>query len=131
MRWSCDPDQNMKVTMSVETIAIVISAAALLLTSFGMFLGGLAWIVRRMDAQFERMNERIDDVELRLGRRIDEVEAKLSLRIDDLEAKLSKRIDAVETKLSLRIDQVGAEVVDVKIAVARLEGPPRHLQPIR
>jgi len=117
--------------MSVETIAIVISAAALLLTSFGMFLGGLAWIVRRMDAQFARMNERIDQVEAKLSKRIDEVEVKLSLRIDEVEAKLSKRIDEVETKLSRRIDQVGAEVVDVRIAVARLEGPPRHLQPIR
>ncbi|GAA1157203.1 hypothetical protein F6W69_03285 [Microbacterium oxydans] len=41
-------------------------------------------------------------------------------RIDD-------RIDAVEEKLSTRIDAVAADVTDLKISVARLEGPPRHL----
>ena len=41
-------------------------------------------------------------------------------RIDD-------RIDAVDEKLSTRIDAVAADVTDLKISVARLEGPPRHL----
>ncbi|AZH80029.1 hypothetical protein CSX12_17040 [Microbacterium sp. Y-01] len=41
-------------------------------------------------------------------------------RIDD-------RIDAVDEKLSARIDAVAADATDLKIAVARLEGPPRHL----
>ncbi|WP_426621283.1 hypothetical protein [Microbacterium sp. As-52] len=41
-------------------------------------------------------------------------------RIDD-------RIDAVDEKLSARIDAVAADVTDLKISVARLEGPPRHL----
>ncbi|MEJ1088230.1 hypothetical protein WDU99_07875 [Microbacterium sp. Mu-80] len=36
-------------------------------------------------------------------------------------------IERLDTKLSTRIDAVGAEVTEVKIAVARLEGPPRHL----
>ncbi|CAN7503805.1 hypothetical protein LJR042_003409 [Microbacterium maritypicum] len=41
-------------------------------------------------------------------------------RVDD-------RIDAVDEKLSTRIDAVAADVTDLKISVARLEGPPRHL----
>ncbi|MCV0334288.1 MULTISPECIES: hypothetical protein [unclassified Microbacterium] len=41
-------------------------------------------------------------------------------RIDD-------RIDAVDEKLSTRIDAVASDVTDLKISVARLEGPPRHL----
>ncbi|WP_347123778.1 hypothetical protein [Microbacterium sp. SY138] len=41
-------------------------------------------------------------------------------RIDD-------RIDAVDEKLSTRIDAVAADVTDLKVSVARLEGPPRHL----
>lgn len=48
-------------------------------------------------------------------------------RIDAVEDKLSTRIDAVEEKLSTRIDAVAADVSDLKISVARLEGPPRHL----
>ena len=41
-------------------------------------------------------------------------------RIDD-------RIDSVDEKLSTRIDAVSADVTDLKISVARLEGPPWHL----
>jgi hypothetical protein len=49
-------------------------------------------------------------------------------RIDDrIDEKLSTRIDAVDEKLSSRIDAVAADVTDLKISVARLEGPPRHL----
>lgn len=46
--------------------------------------------------------------------------ARMIRRIDD-------RIDAVDEKLSTRIDAVAADVTDLKISVARLEGPPRHL----
>ncbi|QYG12601.1 hypothetical protein [Microbacterium sp. PAMC22086] len=46
--------------------------------------------------------------------------ARMVRRIDD-------RIDAVDEKLSTRIDAVAADVTDLKISVARLEGPPRHL----
>ena len=48
-------------------------------------------------------------------------------RIDAVDEKLSTRIDAVDEKLSTRIDAVAADVTDLKISVARLEGPPRHL----
>ena len=48
-------------------------------------------------------------------------------RIDAVDEKLSTRIDAVDEKLSTRIDAVAADVSDLKISVARLEGPPRHL----
>lgn len=69
--------------MSVETIAVVISTASLLLA----FVGGFAWMIRRTDEQFGRLGDRISGVE--------------------------------------------RELVEVKIAVARMEGPPRHLIPAR
>ncbi|WP_372449940.1 hypothetical protein [Microbacterium resistens] len=49
-------------------------------------------------------------------------------RIDGVEARLSRRIDDVEEKLSRRIDDVQAELVDVKVSVARWEGPRPQLQ---
>lgn len=49
-------------------------------------------------------------------------------RIDGVEARLSRRIDGVEEKLSRRIDDVQAELVDVKVSVARWEGPRPQLQ---
>lgn len=42
-------------------------------------------------------------------------------------AWMVRRIDAVAEKLTARIDAVAADVTDLKISVARLEGPPRHL----
>lgn len=38
-----------------------------------------------------------------------------------------RRIDAVDAKLTTRIDAVADDVTELKIAVARLEGPARHL----
>ncbi len=87
--------------MSVETIAIVISSATLLLG----FVGAFGWMIRRTDA------------------RADHLEARLEARIDQVEQKLEARIDRLDEK----VDGVGRELVEVKIAVARLEGPQRHL----
>ncbi|MFD8768847.1 hypothetical protein [Microbacterium oxydans] len=58
-------------------------------------------------------------VVLTLGTSLFAAGAWMVRRIDD-------RIDAVEEKLSTRIDAVAADVTDLKISVARLEGPPRH-----
>lgn len=84
--------------MSTEVLAIIISAVGVVVTlGTSMFVGAA------------RMVRRIDD------------------RIDAVDEKLSTRIDAVDEKLTARIDAVAADVTDLKISVARLEGPPRHL----
>ena len=57
---------------------------------------------------------------LTLGTSLFAAGAWMIRRIDD-------RIDAVDEKLSTRIDAVAADVTDLKISVARLGGPPRHL----
>lgn len=57
---------------------------------------------------------------LTLGASLFAAGAWMIRRIDD-------RIDAVDEKLSTRIDAVAADVTDLKISVARLEGPPRRL----
>lgn len=41
--------------------------------------------------------------------------------------RMDSRIDSVESKLGARIDRVADELVEMKIAVARIEGTPRHL----
>lgn len=48
-------------------------------------------------------------------------------RMDGVEDKLGARIDGVERNLDARIDKVADELVEVKVAIARIEGPPRHL----
>ena len=84
--------------MTTETLTIVISAIGIVLTLGTSLFAAGAWMIRR-----------IDD------------------RIDAVDEKLSTRIDAVDEKLTARIDAVAADVTDLKISVARLEGPPRHL----
>lgn len=114
--------------MSAETLAIVISAIGTVLSlGVSMFAGG-AWIVRRIDTVEQRIGTRIDTVEQRLGARIDTVEQQLGARIDTVERHLGARIDTVDDRLGIRIDDLTGEVTDLKVAVARWEGPPRYLQ---
>lgn len=92
--------------MSAEIIAVVLSAVGIVVTLGSSMFVGFAWCVRRTDAVERRLNDRIDEVE----------------------RKLNARIDEVERSLTDRIDAVGHETTEVKIAVARLEGPvPRLL----
>lgn len=98
--------------MSVELIGVVLTGFGVVITLGLGMLSGFGWIVRRID--------RVDD---KLSARIDGVEHKLSARIDGVEHKLSARIDAVEVGQS----EVKSELTEVKIAIARFEGPRPHL----
>lgn len=84
--------------MTIETLTIVISAMGIVLTLGASLFAAGAWMVRRIDE-----------------------------RIDAVDEKLTARIDAVDEKLTARIDAVAADVTELKVSVARLEGPPRHL----
>ncbi|MCT1364970.1 MULTISPECIES: apolipoprotein A1/A4/E family protein [unclassified Microbacterium] len=106
--------------MSADTLTIIVSAIGIVLTLGASLFAAGAWMIRRID-------ERLGTVDHRLSARIDTVEEKLGARIDTVEEKLGARIDTVEEKLGARIDAVAADVTDLKIAVARLEGPPRRL----
>ncbi|WP_455903754.1 hypothetical protein [Microbacterium sp.] len=109
--------------VSVEIITIVISAVGLLLALGGTMFAGFAWCIRRSDS----LRTDLAGVEKSLGARIDGVEQKLTARIDGVERKLTARIDGVESSLGARIDTVAADTTELKIAMARLEGPQRHL----
>jgi hypothetical protein len=117
--------------MSVDTIAMVISAATLLLG----FVGAFAWMIKRTDEQHEglerRLGERISGVERELGERISDGDRVLGARISDGDRVLGERISSFESTLGDQIAGVQRELVEVKIAVARIEGPPRHLIPVR
>jgi hypothetical protein len=117
------PSQNGGVHVSVETLTTIIGIVGVL-ASFG---SAFVWLLRRMDARFDqfdaKLDTRIDGVETRLTERIDGVESRLTERIDAVETRLTERIDGVETRLTA----VEHGLVDVKIAIARLEGPPPRL----
>jgi len=106
--------------VTTETLTIVVSAIGIVLTLGTSLFAAGAWMIRRID-------DRIDAVDEKLSTRIDAVDEKLTARIDAVDEKLTARIDAVSETLSTRIEAVAADVTDLKISVARLEGPPRHL----
>lgn len=97
--------------MSVEVIT-TIAAAVSIIVAFAVFLG---WFIRRLDARFDLVDARFDLVDARFDR--------VDARIDRVE----QRIDRVEDQLS----GLRHELTEVKIAVARLEGPPPRLMTAR
>jgi hypothetical protein len=109
-------DDNRSVYVSVETLSVILGVVGILIS----LAAGFGWFIRRTDARFDQLLARIDSGD-----------AKLEQRIDAVDTKLSQRIDSVETKLGERIDVVAHELVEVKIAIARLEGPPPRLVPVR
>lgn len=102
--------------MPAEIVTIVISAVGIVLTLGASMLAGFSWCVRRSDA-----------LDVKLSARIEALDEKLSARIDAVDAKASERSDKLELSLGSRIDALAADVTEVKVAVARLEGPVRHL----
>ena len=104
--------------LSVEVIAIIVSAAGVLISLGGGFFAGLAWLLRRMDEQFQKVEARFDKVDERFAK-VDERFDK----VDERFAKVYDRFSAVDEQ----IRSVQSELNDVKVAVARLEGPQQRL----
>ncbi|REJ07823.1 response regulator [Microbacterium bovistercoris] len=83
--------------MSPELVATLSVGVTMVI---GMF-SGFAWMIQRSDRGDDRL------------------EASINARID----KLDSRVD----KLDNRIDALTQELTEVKITIARLEGPPPRL----
>lgn len=108
--WS--PEQNGRVFVSPDVIGMVIALFAFAVAVLGGVGGMIAHQSRGLDARFDQVDVRFDQVDARIDR--------LDTRIDRVEG----RMDRVESQL----DHLAGEIVEVKIAVARLEGPQRRLQ---
>lgn len=89
--------------MSIEVITIVASAATLLVA----LISGFGWVVSRMDARFAQQDARI--------------EARFA-GVDGRFTGMEERFHGIEARLA----GVEHELTEVKIAVARIEGPPRR-----
>lgn len=87
--------------MSADTLSLIASGLGGLLTIGIAMFAGFAWVVRRVDSVEQRLGGRVDSVEQRLG----------------------SRIDAVERDLGEFRSTVEHEFTEVKIAIARIEGP--------
>lgn len=122
----------------IGTIAAVFSAAV---AFFVGVAGMLVWQTRRldgrlasfetlMDARFTRVDQRFTDVD----RRFEEIDRRFE-KIDERFDRVDQRFDRVDQrfeKVDAELGGLRTELVDVKIAVARWEGPaPRLLRPSR
>jgi hypothetical protein len=103
--------QNGHVYMSPEFLAII----GVGVTSIATTLGGFAWLVSRMDRKFEGVDAKFERVDARFDARFEGIDAKF------------ERIDA---KFDAKFDRIDVELVEIKVAIARLEGArPRLLMP--
>ena len=102
--------------VSVEIITMLATAATLLVA----IIGGFGWTINRMDARFAAQDARLDA-------RFAAQDARFDARFDAQEAKFDARFAGVDA----RFDRIEQEIFDVKIAIARLEGPTPRLIPVR
>lgn len=101
--------------MSVEVIALILTAAGVVVTLGGGMLASSAWIIKRTDA-------RLAQSDANNTARFNAVDA----RFDKFESQVVKEFKEVRTEMG----ELRADLNDVKVAVARLEGPhPRLILP--
>ncbi len=104
--------------VSVEVITMLATAAATLVT----IVSGFGWMITRMDARFEAQDVKLELRFDRIDRRFERVDERFE-RIDERFERIDERFDRVDQRLRL----VELEMTEVKIAVARLEGPTPRL----
>lgn len=66
------------------------------------FASGCGWLINRMDVRFARMDARIDE-----------------------------KFAAQDARIDEKFARVDRELAELRIAIARLEGPPRRLATVR
>ncbi|MDT0202979.1 hypothetical protein [Nocardioides sp. AE5] len=130
--------------VSAEVIAIIIATATLLVTLGGGALAGFAWIVNRMDRIAENASAETRALAAKteqalaetraLAQRTDEGFAQvradtqaLAARTDQGFAQMRSELQGVRSRLDLVYVELKADVVEMKVAVARMEGPKRTL----
>ncbi|MFJ2551706.1 response regulator [Microbacterium sp. NPDC087591] len=116
--------------VSVEVITMLACAVSIIVA----FVSGCGWLINRMDVRFDRMDARIDERFAIQDARIDEKFAAQDARIDERFARIDERFERIDERFE-RIDErflgVGHELGEIRIAIARLEGPPRRLIGLR
>ncbi|WP_417541171.1 response regulator [Microbacterium maritypicum] len=100
----------------MEVITMLATAVTLLVA----IISGFGWMINRMDARFAEVVARFDA-------RFEAQDAKLGARFEAQDARFDARFEAQDAKFGARFDRIEQEIVEVKIAIARLEGPAPRL----
>lgn len=107
--------QNGDVYMSVELLAIIISAAGLLITLGGGLFTGFAWMIRRTDEQFAGVRAEFRDDFRAVHEEFSSVHEEFGAVREEFRA------------VRKDLHHLREELTEVKISVARLEGPRERL----
>jgi hypothetical protein len=92
----------------METLPLLSTAVGLVLTLSVTILSGMKWMLGRVE---HRTDARFAEIDARFER--------MDARFDRMDA----RFDRMETRTDERFAEVGASLMEVKLGLARLEGP--------
>ncbi len=107
------------MTLSADTIGMIIALFAFMVSLGGGVGAMFAHLSKRLDARFDLVDARFDQVDARLDR-MDARMDRMDLRFDRMDGRMD-RLEQGQAALE-------HELVEVKVAIARWEGPPRRLQ---
>jgi len=96
--------------MSAELISVILVAAGLLVALGGCFFAGFAWLKRRIDERFDKLDQRFDQIHERFGK----IEEQF-VNVDQRFGKMARQFDTIDERTGRR----QAELNEAKAA-----GPP-------
>jgi hypothetical protein len=99
----------------MEMLVTVVGLAATVITLYVLLRKSMREGFDRIDARFEKVDGRFEKVDARF----DKVEESIDARFEKFEASADARFDKMFRELSA----IRADIVDLKVDVARLEGP--------
>jgi chromosome segregation ATPase len=120
--------------VSAEILTAIISVAMMLIA----FASGLGWVVSHFSKQIDGLHGEIVGLDAKMERRFDRVDEKFD-RVDERFERIDERFERIDERferIDERFDRVDErfqglerELTEVKISVARLEGPrPRLIE---
>jgi hypothetical protein len=116
--------------VSMEVITMIGSAVAVIIA----LVSTCGWLISRMDVRFAqadaKMDARFEAQDAKMDARFEAQDAKMDARFEAQDAKIDRRFSAQDTRfdrIENRLDGVERELAEVKISIARLEGPPPRL----
>jgi hypothetical protein len=117
--------------VSVEVITMLTTAA----TTMVAIISGFGWMISRMDGRFASMDAKFDAkfdaMDTKFDARFAAQDAKFDAKFAAQDAHFDAKFDGQDAKFDARFDRIEHDLFEVKIAIARLEGPAPRLIPVR
>ena len=99
----------------MESLPMIATAVGLMLSGSASVLGGMKWMLDRVE---KRTSARFD----RVDQRFDRLEAHTDARFADVDRRFAD-VDRRFADVDRRLQEVGGSLTELKVAVARMEGP--------